>query len=118
MITKLEAELPGLASDFCYLVVDSESGLCNDGWGCDEFDNQPCKDVGLLDDDELSAVSNVTDAGLDCEATPLCCDSLLECMSLMLMPLCKAYPADCIHHKLIVTDKYKKDILDNDINLA
>jgi hypothetical protein len=68
--------------------------------------------VGLLDDDELSAVSAVTDAWLGCEATPACCDSLLERMPLKRMPLRKAYRADCIHHKLFVTDKYKKDILE------
>jgi hypothetical protein len=103
MITTLEAELPGLASDFCYLEVDSDSGPCGDGWGCDEFDNQHCNDVGLLDDDELSAVSDVTDAGLSCEATPACCDSLLERIPLKLMPLRKAYLAYCIHHTLFVT---------------
>jgi hypothetical protein len=112
MIKTLEAELPGLASDFCYLVVDSDSGLCVDGWGCDEFDNQPCKYVGLLDDDELSSVSAVTYAGFGCEATPSCCDSMLEYTPLKLMPLCKAYRADCIHDKLFLTDKYKKDILE------
>jgi hypothetical protein len=112
MIRTLEAELPGLASDFCYLAVDSDSRSCGDGWGCDEFDNQPCKDVVLLDDDELSAVSAVTDSGFGCEATPACCDSLLERMPLKLMPLRKAYRADCIHHKRFVTDKYKKDILE------
>jgi hypothetical protein len=57
MIRTLETELPGLASDFCYLEVDRDDGSCGDGWGCYEFDNQPCEDVGLLDDDELSAVS-------------------------------------------------------------
>jgi hypothetical protein len=91
MITTLEAKVPGLASNCFYLEVDSDSGLCGDGWGCNEFDNQPCKDVGLLDDDELSAVSAVTDAGFGCEATPACCDILLERMPLNLMPLRKAY---------------------------
>jgi hypothetical protein len=68
--------------------------------------------VGLLDDDELSAVSAVTYAGFGCEDTPACCDSLLERMPLKLMPLRKAYRADCIHQKLFVIDKYKQDILE------
>jgi hypothetical protein len=112
MIRTLDAELPGLASDFCYLAVDSDIRSCGDGWGCDEFDNRPCKDVGFLDDDELSAVLAVTDAGLSCEANPACCDSLVERMPLNIMPLRKAYRADYTHHKLSVTDKYKKYILE------
>jgi hypothetical protein len=68
--------------------------------------------VGFLDDDELSAVSAVTYAGFGCEATQACCDSLLKGMPLKLMPLRKAYHADCIHHKLFVTNKYKKDKLE------
>jgi hypothetical protein len=68
--------------------------------------------VGLLDDDELSAVSAVTNTGFGCEATPACCASLLEHMLLKRMPLRKAYRTDCINHKLFVTEKYKKDILE------
>jgi hypothetical protein len=68
--------------------------------------------VGLLDDDERLAMSAVTDAGFGCEATPACCDSLLERMPIKLIPLRKAYHADCIHHKLFVTDKYKQYILE------
>jgi hypothetical protein len=112
MITTLEAELPGLASELCYLAVVSDGRSCSDGWGCAEFDNQPCEDAGLLDDVELSVVSAVTYTGFGCEATPACCDSMLERMSLKLMPLRKAYRVDCIHHKLFVTDKYKNDTLE------
>jgi hypothetical protein len=68
--------------------------------------------VGLLDDDELSAVSAVTDSGFGREATPACCASLLERMPLKLMPLRKAYRTYLIHQKLVVTEKYKKDILE------
>jgi hypothetical protein len=110
MIGALETELTGLASDFCYLVVESDGGSCGDGWGCDKFGKQHCEDVIFLDDDEQSAVSAVTavtDAGFGCESTPACCNSLLERMPRKVMSLSKAYRADCIlvHHTLFVTDE-------------
>jgi hypothetical protein len=108
----LEAKIPDLASDFCYLVVDSDSGSCGDGWDCDKFDRQPCEDIGFIDDDELSAVSSVTYTRFGCEDTPVCYDILVECMPLKIMPLRKAYHDDCIHRIFCVTDEYKKDILE------
>jgi hypothetical protein len=68
--------------------------------------------VGLLDDNELSTVSAVTNTGFGCEATTSCCTRLLERMPIKHMPFRKAYRTDCIHHKLFVTEKYKKDILE------